>query len=541
MSNTEFDVVVVGSGITGGLAAKYLCEAGLKTLIVERGRHVDPAKDYTSEFAEPWDLPYGGLKGGPGSQFFVRDADEPYEVEAGKRYAWIRGYQLGGKSITWGRHVPRFSAADFEANAKDGHGCDWPLRYPDIAPWYDKVEDYVGVSGQAEGLEQWPDGKFLPAFPLNAAEQHVRRVLAERFGRTLTPGRNANLTVAHLGRGPCQSRNHCGRGCSFAGYYSSLSASLPDARATGNLTVWTDSIAERYVLDKAGRRAVALQVLDAKGGPHRRVTARLFVSCASAFNSVQLLMNSACEPHPRGIGGNHDVLGRYIMDHIFGSDITGIVPGYLDRYAHGNKPPSIAIAPFANVGDDQRDFVRTYYYQGETRRLRWARGAAVPGIGRALRDNVTRPGPWYINMGAWGETLPRAENRLTLSRNKDHHGIPQLHIDFSYGENELKMIADASREHLAMFEAAGIRIIERNTQIWTPGLSIHEMGGARMGSDPTTSVLNAWNQVHDVPNIMVTDGAMMASCSCKNPSITYMALTARAINHAVGLIRERDV
>ena len=536
MSSSEFDAVVVGSGITGGLAAKYLSEAGFKTLIVERGRNIDPAKDYVTEFDEPWDRP----KRPKAASFLVRRDEEPYEVEPGKPFEWTRGYQLGGKSLVWGRHVPRFSADDFEQNARDGYGCDWPIRYSDLAPWYDKVESYIGVSAQAEGHDQMPDGKFLPPFPLNAAEMHLRRVLKEKFNRTLTPGRNANLTVEHRGRGPCQSRNHCGRGCSFKGYYSSNSGAIPDAVATGRLTVLTGKIAEKLMLDKSGRRAIALVLADAVDGSRSRVTARMFVICAGAFNSVHLLMNSVSEAYPRGIGGDHDVLGRYIMDHVYGSDITGILPGYEDRYAHGNKPPSITIPPFANVGDDRRDFVRTYFYQGETRRLRWGHGAAIPGIGRSLREAVVRPGPWFFNMGAYGDTLPRPDNRLTLSRNVDRRGIPRLHIDFTFGDNDRKMIADASREAVSMFNAAGIKIIDFKPDVFPAGSSIHEMGGARMGRDPTTSVLNRWNQVHQVPNILVTDGAAMASSSCKNPSLTYMAITARAVDHAAQLLRARS-
>lgn len=533
----EFDAVVIGSGITGGLAAKYLSEAGFKTLIVERGRNIDPESDYATELDEPWDRPVRPKEAG----FYIRRDEEPYEVEQDKPFEWTRGYQLGGKSLIWGRHVPRFSADDFEQNARDGHGCDWPIRYSDLAPWYDKVEAYVGVSGQAEGHDQMPDGKFLPPFPLNAAEMHLRKVLKEKFGRTLTPGRNANLTQEHLGRGPCQSRNHCGRGCSFKGYYSSNSAALPDAVASGRLTILTGKIGEKLILDEAGNRAVALQIVDAAGGERSRVTARMFVVCAGAFNSVHLLMNSGCDAHPRGIGGDHDVLGRFIMDHVYGSDITGILPGFEDRYAHGNKPPSITIPPFANVGDDRRDFLRTYFYQGETRRLRWGHGAAIPGIGRSLRDAAVRPGPWFFNMGAYGDTLPRPENRLTLSSKTDRRAIPQLHIDFSFGENDKQLIADAAREAVAMLTAAGVKIIAFKPEVFVPGTAIHEMGGARMGRDPQTSVLNGWNQVHEVPNILVTDGAAMASGSCKNPSITYMAITARAIDHAAQLLRAHSI
>ncbi len=546
MSAPEFDAIVIGSGMTGGIAAKYLCEAGLKVLVVERGRHIDPASDYLHEFHGPWDVKYRGLgnthnvladrgdvAGEYNEQFFASSIDAPYQVADGKPFVWVRGYQLGGRSLIWGRHVPRWSPANFEANAKDGHGVDWPIRYADVAPWYDKIESYIGVAGQAEGLEDWPDGKFLPPFPLNPAETHLRQELKSRFGRTVTPGRNANLTVEHLGRGPCRNRDHCGRGCSFKGYYCSVTASLPDAAATGNLTVMTDSIGEHLLLDKTGSRAESLQIVNATTGARRRVTARLFVACAGSFNSVQLLLNSRSEAHPRGIGAKHDVLGRYIMDHVYGAKVTGILRGFEDRVSHGRKPTGMDITPFANVGGDKRDYLRTYYFQGGSGRLGWGRGSAIPGIGRDLKEKLTRPGPWIMTMGAWGDMLPRPDNRLTLSKLTDRHGIPQLHIDFSWSDNERRMMTDAAREARAMFEAAGLEIVSWSEKPGAGGLAIHEMGGAPMGRDPQTSVLNAWNQVHDVPNILVTDGAAMASSGCQNPSITYMALTARACTVAI--------
>lgn len=560
MSEEQFDVIVIGSGITGGWAAKEFCEKGFKTLLLERGRNVEHGS-YPTESAGPWNMPFRGLgdaqelerayRGAArnisglteyAQHFYVKDAEEPYQVEPGTEFHWLRGYQLGGKSLIWGRHVPRFAPIDFTANAADGHGSRWPIGYDDIAPWYDYVEDFIGVSGQAEGLPHFPDGKYLPPFELTDVEKSLKRSVEQQYpDRRLTVGRTANLTREHRGRAPCMSRLHCQRGCSLGAYFSSLSSTLPVARKTGNLTVLTDTIAVSLIFDPKQKRVSGVQTLNAKTKVAQTYRARTFFVCASAFNSVHLLLNSRSEAHPNGLGGNSGVLGRYILDHVMGGFVEGTTTAFADSYTRGIRPTPFIIPRFQNLKADDAPFRRGYFFWGQSYRLGWSRGTFTRGIGVDLKNELRKPGPWMVSMNTCGEMLPRRENTLELAdRAVDDHGIPQLRINFRYSDNEARMMADAQREAVALFKRAGIRVLSSGSAV-VPGGALHEMGGARMGADPSESVLNAFNQCHDAQNVFLTDGAALPSGSCYNPSLTYMAITARAADHAAGLLREHHL
>lgn len=560
MSEPDFDVIVIGSGVTGGWAAKEFCEKGFKTLVIERGPNVEHGK-YPTENAAPWNMPFRGVgdslktardfgAAAPyisglteyADQFYVKDAEEPYQLEPGSQFHWVRGYQLGGKSLIWGRHVPRFAPMDFEANAADGHGSAWPIRYSDLEKWYDYVEDFIGVSGQAEGLPHYPDGKYLPPFELSAIEKHLKRsVEAAHPDRRLTIGRTANLTRAHRGRSPCMSRLHCQRGCSLGAYFSSQSSTLPAARATGNLTVITDTIVDSFGFDAVTKQVSSVKTISALDLSRKEYRARLFFVCASSFNSVHLLLNSRAEHRPGGIGGRSGVLGRYIMDHVMGAYVEGISDQLQDVATNGNRPTPFVVPRFQNLTSSAADFKRGYFFWGASYRLGWSRGIFTRGVGKSFKDGLSKPGPWIVGMNTCGEMLPRRENFLSLDERKlDRHGIPQLRISFRFSDNEARMMQDASREAQAMFKAAGLRILGSGSGV-DPGGRLHEMGGARMGADPTQSVLNEFNQCHDAPNVFVTDGASLPSGSCYNPTLTYMALTARAAEYATTLLRQRTL
>jgi choline dehydrogenase-like flavoprotein len=560
----DFDAIIIGSGITGGWAAKELTGRGLKVAMIERGRPVIHGEDYGAETLAPWDYEWRGL-GDPGidpagmsriplgiagltgvservqtpgvAPFLVDPRDFPYQTEGDQPFHWTRGYQLGGKSLAWGRKSFRWSDLDFGANARDGHGVDWPIRYADVAPWYDMVERFIGVAGSSEGLPQLPDGEFLPAIPLNAVEQAFKEKIEEQFpGRKLIPSRVANLTQdrPEQGRTRCQSRNICARGCSFGAYFSSLSGTLPVAEATGRLTTLTNSRAVRIDHDPATGRATGVRVLDTLTRATRTLTARTIFVCAGSFNSVGLLMNSTSEAHPRGIGNGHDMLGRYLMDHAGGVQVQAMVPGYLDRNYEGFRPTNNIIPRFKNLDGADRELLRGYCIAFDAARLGWEAAAFGPGVGAAYKRRARERGPWRLRFNVFAEVLPDAQNRLTLDPVlRDEDGQPQFRIKLDFGANERALVADAIEESVRMAEAFGAIVTQR------PGLNprlsgtIHEMGGARMGHDPRTSVLNGFNQVHDMLNVFVTDGACMASSAWQNPSLTYMALTARATAHAV--------
>jgi len=553
MTPLDFDAIVVGSGMTGGWAAKELTELGLRTLVLEAGRPIVPEQDYV-EHKPPWEMPFRGLgdrRAVAARQpvqshsasfdelshvFWTDDADNPYSTPPDRPFFWFRARQVGGKSIIWGRQVYRWSDLDFAANLRDGIAVDWPIRYADIAPWYDHVERFIGVSGQAEGLAHLPDGQFLPPMALNCVEQHVQHRIADQFGRArvLTIGRVANLTVQHNGRAPCHYCGPCQRGCITRSYFSSVNATLPAAQATGRLTLRPFSIVKGLIV--SGNRVTGVRVIDANTRADRVYSARVIFLCASALESARILLNS-------GLGNSSGQVGRNIMDHIKWGGASGVFDGWTDARTIGERPNGIYVPRFRNVTSRHPDFIRGYGFQGGAGRAGWQAALHAPGIGPALKARLSDLGPWSMSFGGFGEMLPREANRATLHPTLvDAWGIPSLHIECQWSENELAIHRDMNVTAAELLEAAGAKNIEPNTSgPSTPGGTNHEMGTARMGRDPKTSVLNGWNQSWDVPNLFVTDGAAMTSSSCQNPSLTYMALTARACHYAVAQLKRRDL
>ncbi|SNR26029.1 Choline dehydrogenase [Maribacter sedimenticola] len=551
-----YDAIVVGTGISGGWAAKELTENGLRTLVLERGRMVKHIEDYPTMHDDPWDYPLKGelskeekknfpvqsrVNWAPKQDvkhFFVNDLDHPY-VET-KRFDWIRGYQVGGRSLTWGRQSYRWSNIDFEANKKENIGVDWPVRYKDISPWYDKVEEYIGVSGENLGLEVLPDGKFQPAMKLNCVEDDFKKLTSEKFddGRLITIGRTAHITDPNAnfeGRGTCQNRDRCWRGCPFGGYFSSNSSTLPAAERTGNMTLRPNSIVYEIIYDDATKKATGVKVIDAETNEQLVFKAKVIFLCASAMASVGILLQSKSERFPNGLGNDSDALGRGIMDHHYKLGASAKVDGYLDKYYKGRQPTGFYIPRFVNLNDKTKkdNYVRGFGYQGRASRGDWSETIAEMSYGKDLKDHILKPGHWTIGVTGFGEFLPYDDNRVTLSpTEKDKWGLPQLAFDVEFKENEYNMREDIKKEIVKMFKSAGFKDISAYDQETGPGLGIHEMGGARMGHSHKTSIVNKHNQVHLVPNVYVTDGAFMSSSSCVNPSLTYMAFTARAANHA---------
>jgi choline dehydrogenase-like flavoprotein len=553
MRNQEFDAIVVGSGITGGWAAKELTERGLSTLMLERGRPVVHGRDYKNENKPVYSFPFRLLgdkrrytkefpeqtKSGwvteATEQFFIDDRLNPYTHDADKPFMWIRGHQLGGRSLIWGRQSYRMSPLHFEENGLDGHGCDWPIRYGDLDKWYSSVERFIGVNGEALGNAQSPDGLFQAPMAMNLPERQFAKRLAEAYPeRRLSVARLANLTESLGDRGPCQMRDNCSRGCSWGGYFSTLSSTLPAARATGRLTVRTDSIVHSVIYDPRTRRAAGVRVIDAKTRVIREYRARLVVLCASAFESVRIMLNSTSSSFPTGIANSSGVLGKYIMDHHPSHVALADVDGPTLGNYRGGRPGPLYMPRFVNIDGKHRDFVRGYQVNAFAYPQGWQRGLSMPGFGADFKHSLRSCGKWTLVMIAQCEMLPDESNTIRLNHDvKDAWGVPALHISVQLGENDHKMAANASAAVADMMErGAGLKPMMIPIQA-VPGGSIHEMGGARMGRDPATSVLNGWNQAHDVPNLLVTDGAAMTSSSCANPSLTYMALTARACAHAV--------
>jgi choline dehydrogenase-like flavoprotein len=557
-----FDAIVVGSGMTGGYAAMELTRRGLRTLVLEAGRSVSAIGD-AAEHVAPFDMPFRGLGDRRtidarqsvqqksvsfdeiSHRYWTDDVDNPYSTTPEKRFDWFRARHLGGKSVTWGRQVYRLSDLDFEANLRDGVGVDWPLRYADLAPWYDRVERFVGVSGQVEQLPQLPDGSFLPPMALNCVEQHVRDRMAARYGRerVLTIGRVAVLTAPHLGRGQCHYCGPCQRGCSARAYFSSINATLPVAQATGRLTLRPHSIVRALVVDKTGKRVRGVRVIDARTGVEHAYTARIVFLCASAMESARLLLNSATPQHPNGLANGSDQVGRNVMDHIKWGGAVGEIDGFDDRRTIGERPNGIYVPRFRNVTSRHPDFIRGYGFQGGAGRSGWGAALRAPGIGEAFKASLTAAGPWTMTFNGYGEMLPQPTNRATIHPTlRDKWGIPTLHIEAQWSANELAIHRDMGVTASEMLESAGARNIRAHTHgPSVPGGANHEMGSARMGRDPRTSVLNGWNQAWELPNLFMTDGACMPSSSCQNPSLTYMALTARACARAVELLTRREL
>ena len=551
LKNNTYDAIVIGSGITGGWAAKELTEKGLKTLVLERGRNVEHIKDYPTANLPPWKFQHRGFDtratkdqypvqctnyafNESTMHFYVNDRENPFSHPENKPFRWIRGYQVGGKSLLWGRETYRFSDLDFEANLRDGAGVDWPIRYKDIAPWYDYVEKFVGISGSRENIAQLPDGQFLPPMEMNCVEQEVKINIEKHWSdRKLIMGRGAHLTKTHHGRGPCQHRNNCERGCPYGGYFSSNSATLPVAQTTGNLTMRPFSIVHSVIYDEKKDKATGVRVLDAETGNMQEFYARIIFMNASTLNTTWILLNSATPRFSDGLANSSGVLGHYLMDHHKNLGAEGTWEGYEDRMDFGYRPILLTIPRFRNVKEQHPDFIRGYQIYGSANREGWWR-QSEPGFGANYKKEISKPGRWKMNLSAYGECLPYYENKVEMNHEvKDKWGLPTLKISCVFKENEQAMRKDMLAQSVEMLEVAGLKDVTPVDGENIPGFSIHEMGTARMGRDPKTSVLNKHNQCHDIPNLFITDGAAMTSSACQNPSLTYMALTARACDYAV--------
>ena len=556
MANT-FDAIVIGSGISGGWAAKELCEKGLKTLVLERGRNVEHITDYTTATKAPWEMAHRGKITLADAQenpivsrcyaydeytehFFVKDKEHPYTQV--KPFDWIRGYQVGGKSLTWGRWTQRWSDLDFEANAKQGIGVDWPIRYKDIAPWYSYVEKFVGISGNRDGIPHLPDGEFLPPMEMNAIEKHLQKSMAQNYtDRQLIISRTANLSKGLGDRGPCQYRNMCARGCPFSGYFSSNSATLPAARATNNLTLRPFSVVHSILYDESKQKAIGVSIIDTNTKEVTEYFAKIIFVNAGTINTTLLFLNSASSRFPNGFGNDSGVLGHYLMDHNYRGHINAQHDGFKDMYYYGRRPNGVYIPRFRNVDNNKRtDYLRGFAIAAGG--SRWSQYVPNDRIGGDYKDELSEPGTWGVWMNGMGECLPYYENKVTLSQTKkDAWDMPELEIDCEYKENELTMLKDILTSGSEILEIAGFTNIQAYDSNQAPGQGIHEMGTARMGRDPKTSVLNSHNQVWGAENVFVTDGSCMVSTACQNPSITYMALTARAVDYAVKELKRQNI
>lgn len=561
MADNTYDAIVVGSGISGGWAAKELTEKGLKVLLLERGRNIEHVKDYVNATKESWEFPHRGgrtqqmIKDYPvlkrdyplnetNLDYWCSDKDHPYEET--KRFDWYRGYHVGGRSLMWGRQSYRWNKWDFEANAKDGIAVDWPIRYEDLAPWYSYAERFAGIQGSKEGLEVLPDGDFLPAMDMNIVEKDLAAKIRAHYKgeRHMFIGRSANITEARpeQNRTNCQYRDRCWRGCPFGAYFSTQSATLPAAMKTGNLTLRPFSIATKVLYDKDSKKATGVEILDANDNKTYEFKSKIVFLCASAFNSTWILMNSATDIWPEGLGSSSGELGHNVMDHHFRVGAGGRVEGYEDFYTYGRRPTGIYVPRFRNIYNDKRDYLRGFGYQGGAGRGRGLPVAELT-IGADLKEAMSQPSEhWYFGMTGFGEMLPYHENKISLSKTlKDKWGLPVLDMDVEIKENEKKMRIDMMNDAKEILEAAGVKEVSANDNGYAPGMGIHEMGTARMGRDPKSSVLNGNNQVWDAPNVFVTDGACMTSASCVNPSLTYMALTARAADFAFSELKKQNL
>ena len=559
MADNVYDAIVVGSGISGGWAAKEFAEKGLKVIMLERGENIEHIKDYVNATKGPWEFPHRGgrtqkmVEDYPvlkrdyplneiNLNYWTNEKDCPYTET--KRFDWYRGYHVGGRSLMWGRQSYRLSEIDFEANGKEGIGTDWPIRYKDVAPWYDHVEKFIGVSGNKDGLAILPDGHFLPPMEMNVVEKDVAARIKKEFKgeRMMTIGRTANLTVPHNGRSACQYRNKCWLGCPFGAYFSTQSSTLPAAMKTGNLTLRPYSIVTRVLYDKDSKKATGVEVIDAQTKQTYEYKAKVVFLCASSLNSTWVLFNSATDVWEGGLGSSSGELGHNLMDHHFRCGAAGTVEGYENKYYFGRRANGIYIPRFRNLNGEKRDYVRGFGYQGGASRDGWHKDVAEMNIGAEYKDALTEPGEWTISATAFGETLPYHENKITLNKKvKDKWGLPVLDFDCEIKENEKKMRKDMMEDAKEMFEAAGVKNVKTYDNGYALGMGIHEMGTARMGKDPKSSVLNKHNQVWDAKNVFVTDGGFMASAACQNPSLTYMAMTARAVDFAVSELKKNNL
>ncbi|CAN5735150.1 GMC family oxidoreductase [soil metagenome] len=562
IAQNTYDAIVIGSGISGGWAAKELCEKGLKTLVLERGRDVKHIKDYPTANLAPWELRHRGWItkdfqdknpliskaagfGEDTAHFFIKDSDHPYVQE--KPFDWIRGYQVGGKSLTWGRACARWSAYDFTAPARYGYGHEWPVGYEEMSPWYSHVEKFIGVTGSKDGIASMPDGEFLPPYELNSVEQHLQATIKEKFNRYYVPGRWAHISEPqpiHLeqGRGQCLNRNLCMRGCPLGGYFSSNSSTLPWAEKTGNLTIRPFSVVHSIIYDEKAGKAIGVRIIDTNTKQVTEYFARIIFVNASALNTNLVLLNSTSSRFPNGLGNDSGVLGKYICFHNYRGSMGGEIPGFLDKYYKVSKPVECIIANFRNVEKRDTDFYGGYTIYSGASRQKFNEEGLQPAIGAAYKDEMCEPGKWTVYMYMQGETIAKETNHVRLSTDqKDQWGIPLLVTSVGYDDNDDKMVKDFLEQGKLMLEAAGVENINTNDNCQPPGLDIHEMGGVRMGKDPKTSMLNEWNQLHACKNIFVTDGACMTSTGNQSPSILYMAFTARAVNHAVEQMKKGNI
>ena len=561
---TEFDAIVIGTGISGGWAAKELCEKGLKTLVLERGRMIKHIEDYTTMNDDPWDYKNGDVitqeikrvqpkqsrtdyvNSESTKHFFVNDLEHPYKEE--KPFNWIRGYHVGGRSLLWARHTYRLTDFDFNANLKEGIAIDWPIRYKDIAPWYDYVERYIGVSGKNENLPHFPNGIYLKPMELNCAEEVLQKKVNNSFDdRIVSNARIAHITEGTkpgLGRVSCQYRNRCRRGCPYGAYFSSNSSTLPAAELTGNMTLKPNSLVHEIIYDKNLRKATGVRVIDSNTKEVFDYKAKVIFLCASTVGSTSILMQSISERFPNGMGNDSGELGHNLMDHHFQVGADAIIEGIEEKYYIGRKPAGFYIPRFRNVGGDsnQKNYTRGYGYQGDASRGGVSKNALELGYGSDFKRSITKPGEWSIGMQAFGEILPYHENKMYLDQDdKDSWGLPKVVFDAEIKENELNMRKDMMQQAIEMFEAAGAKEIVPYDKKYIFGNGIHEMGTARMGNNPKNSVLNKHNQIHAVKNVYVTDGSCMTSSGNANPSLTYMALTARAVKHAIQELNKKNL
>lgn len=557
LQSQTYDVIVVGSGISGGWAAKELCEKGLRVLMLERGRPVEHP-NYLTAMNDPWDFSHRNRiteedkKRSPiqsrhwsyqydNKHYYINDLENPYEEV--KRFDWVRGDTVGGRSLLWSRQCIRWSDLDFEANIRDGYGVDWPIRYKDIAPWYDHVESFIGVSGNADGIPHLPDGRFQPPMEMNCVEKLVKERIEKHYpDRRIIIGRTANLTQAVKGRGVCQYRNLCSRGCPYGAYFSTNAGTLPAAFATGNLTLKTNALVNRVIYDDQKERARGVEVIDTETNEVTEYFATLIFLNAATLATAFILLNSVSSRFPNGLGNGSDQVGRNLMDHHKCMGNSGTMGGFQDQYYAGRKPVGVTIPRFRNLNENRKDFLRGYNYQGSASRAGWGRGVYGEVIGAELKEAVSSPGDWAMSWTGFGECLPYADNRVTLNTDKkDKWGRNTLTVDCTFRENEHAMQKDMADSIAEMLEVAGFRNIRIQANMSFPGNANHEMGTARMGKDPKTSVVNGFNQMHEVKNVFITDGSFMTSSSSVNPSLTYMAMTARACAYAADQLKKNNI